>query len=190
MAPLGKQRIYVIEHELGPVKIGIAKDPKQRLTNLQVSCPFELRLKKTATPTDAQEVEKYLHSRFKKYHMRGEWFDIPEYDRDFEIPTHISDSGKPNTPVEVTYGRDLDHEWAGALKRFFRAMKATKHQTVSIGRIKEECQKLARSEEEPEEDGQLFRDTPTLFDTKDDIPKNEVRCSNCGHTFTRSQYGR
>lgn len=64
MPSFGPQQVYVIQHELGPVKIGRARDPEQRIGELQVSCPFKLTLRKTKTPHDAKEVEEYLHNLF------------------------------------------------------------------------------------------------------------------------------
>lgn len=54
--------------------------------------------------------------------MRGEWFDPPPSYRDFEIPTHIDDSGKPNVEVEMPGDQDIGNEWADVLYRVVQAM--------------------------------------------------------------------
>lgn len=56
----------------GPVKIGVAYDPVERMKELQVGNHQELRLVgiQLGTPSD----EKQLHGFFADLHIRGEWF--------------------------------------------------------------------------------------------------------------------
>jgi hypothetical protein len=65
-------RVYFIEAHDGPIKIGVAQNPMNRLRSLQTGHPFELQLLGTI-PGNATD-EKRLHHRFSKYHLRGEWF--------------------------------------------------------------------------------------------------------------------
>ena len=67
--------VYFIEcvgHSL--VKIGVATNVVQRLTDLKCACPFELRI--LATIPGSFDDEGRLHSQFSGYHVRGEWFRL------------------------------------------------------------------------------------------------------------------
>lgn len=176
-----KQKVYVMQHELGPVKIGIAKDPEGRLSDLQVSCPYEIHIKKTKGVQNAHEVEQYLHSHFRKYHMRGEWFDIPKRDRGFEIPERIKLNGEPNTDLPLSENRDMEYEWAYVLDRFYLAMKDTKTVPGTIETIRNNW-KAIRDDREPDDEDDLEKPLEWV-EAKEDIPNGMRRCSNCGHTF-------
>lgn len=58
------------------VKVGWAKNPRQRLKDLQAGCPDELFIKKVfaCPPGTAQQYEKNLHRKLDDYRIRGEWF--------------------------------------------------------------------------------------------------------------------
>lgn len=64
-------RIYFIEGA-GLIKIGYAKSPQKRLSDLQIASAAELRL--MAAMPGSIPLEKHLHKRFKDLHQRGEWF--------------------------------------------------------------------------------------------------------------------
>ena len=61
------------------VKIGIAKNPQKRLRTFQTA-NYEklviLRVIKVANRALAFKLETALHHKFKKYHIRGEWFKL------------------------------------------------------------------------------------------------------------------
>jgi hypothetical protein len=69
----------------GPIKIGRAFEPKRRIDNLQLGCPYKLRLiAKIWCGNEAERVEADLHARLKEHRMRGEWFTVailPEAER-------------------------------------------------------------------------------------------------------------
>lgn len=67
-------RVYFIECDYGdrPIKIGVSRDPKIRLSDHQVSCPWDLRIMHT-TPGSFED-EHALHRRFAADLIRGEWF--------------------------------------------------------------------------------------------------------------------
>lgn len=58
-------------------KIGFAADVQQRFCNLQIGNPYQLRLLRTIASDNPVEIEEEIHSRLEKYHVRGEWFQIP-----------------------------------------------------------------------------------------------------------------
>jgi len=56
----------------GPIKIGTAADPQERLQTLQTANPHELHLVLTVwAPAD---LERDLHARLSAHRIRGEWF--------------------------------------------------------------------------------------------------------------------
>lgn len=72
--------VYVIETTQGMIKIGHAKDPKQRLNYLQVGNPYKLHLVEAFVLPDrqmAKTVEAHAHHRFDEFRFGGEWFKMP-----------------------------------------------------------------------------------------------------------------
>lgn len=58
-------------------KIGIATDPKRRLSGMQTGTPHKLTLESVIETDDAKSVESELHSINSMRHYRGEWFQLP-----------------------------------------------------------------------------------------------------------------
>jgi hypothetical protein len=78
----------------GPVKIGKAKNPQERLTLLNVGCPEELRLLGSAGWPDEQE--RVIHRILRTHRVRGEWFaPTPEV---MEVVERIRQGGLPLIP--------------------------------------------------------------------------------------------
>ncbi len=70
--------IYIIGVTENPVKIGIARNLRSRLTTLQIGCPDPLVLhySKSIPHNAAEDLETAVHRRLKPKHRRGEWFDV------------------------------------------------------------------------------------------------------------------
>jgi hypothetical protein len=70
--------VYFIQAgEIGPVKIGVANSPRQRLRELQTASSVPLRLlfaEDVCGREHAFKVEKKLHDILRKSHQHGEWF--------------------------------------------------------------------------------------------------------------------
>lgn len=60
------------------IKIGIALRPKQRMRDLQVASPHKLILVHAWLTYHAKRDERRLHHSLKQYHIRGEWFELPD----------------------------------------------------------------------------------------------------------------
>lgn len=58
--------------ETGPVKIGVARDPIQRLAELQCGNPLQLRIQQVILGN--REVEQAYHKHWHDARIRGEWF--------------------------------------------------------------------------------------------------------------------
>lgn len=71
-----KQFVYFVQDATGPVKIGTAVDPQQRLALLQCGNPRPLELQ-AIIPGD-RATESSLHSRFWEHRMVGEWFGLED----------------------------------------------------------------------------------------------------------------
>jgi hypothetical protein len=106
MAPIYRQLMRENRHRLtwiytiqqgddGPVKIGKAKKPSERIATLQQANPATLN--GIAAWRDFPEEEKRLHREFAKYRIRGEWFEpAPEL---IEYVTHEGGSFCDWTPL-------------------------------------------------------------------------------------------
>lgn len=72
----GKGFVYLIEcHNF--IKVGIAIDIKTRICGLQVGCPYELKLLVAFASNRMEHDERRLHQLWKRYEVRGEWFQVP-----------------------------------------------------------------------------------------------------------------
>lgn len=60
--------------EQNVVKIGCSFDPDSRLKEIQVGCPFEVKIE--ATLPGHHTEEQAIHRRFADDRLRGEWFTI------------------------------------------------------------------------------------------------------------------
>ena len=68
--------VYFIGPENGPIKIGSAREPYQRLLTLQTGNADELFLYAIADGGFA--IESAYHRRFNAFRKRGEWFDLAD----------------------------------------------------------------------------------------------------------------
>lgn len=69
-----ESKVYFIQSVRGgPIKIGMALDPEERLKELQVAYPYRLRLTHTIEGGRARELA--LHKRFAEHRLAGEWFE-------------------------------------------------------------------------------------------------------------------
>jgi hypothetical protein len=57
-------------------KVGYTYNLPQRLNELQVACPFELRVSKTELCQYPVARERELHEQLADRHVRGEWYDL------------------------------------------------------------------------------------------------------------------
>ena len=64
--------VYFIQSDDGRVKIGFARQPSQRLKELQTGSPRRLRLVGLALGGPA--TERHLHRLFSDFRIAGEWF--------------------------------------------------------------------------------------------------------------------
>lgn len=78
------------------LKIGIASNLYERLSQLQIGNPLALRLCCYFETTNPEKDEKSLHRLFQHRHVRGEWFRLDEN----EFHKAVSTSGLGLTPKE------------------------------------------------------------------------------------------
>lgn len=67
------QSVYFIGAEDGPVKIGRAFVPEQRLKEIQCGYPYPLKV--LATIKGGRGLERAYHERFAAHRLNGEWFE-------------------------------------------------------------------------------------------------------------------
>lgn len=98
-------KIYFIAALKGPIKIGLALNPRDRLRGLQTSHPKKLRLL-ADTPGD-HGLEASYHHRFAAHRLHGEWF-APHADILDEIRRIRSISSNPSNPTDLHDEVDRD----------------------------------------------------------------------------------
>lgn len=75
---------FIRAGECGPVKIGWALKPTERLRGLQTGHHDELRIIRLVDTERRGEV--WLHSHFSSYRIRGEWYDFVDAMLTIEVP--------------------------------------------------------------------------------------------------------
>jgi len=68
--------VYLIRGNDDDYKIGIAKNPNQRIKQLQTGNSDELKLIETYQSENAFKIETALHNRYAHLHSHGEWFKL------------------------------------------------------------------------------------------------------------------
>jgi hypothetical protein len=72
--------LYIISQEGSTFyKIGISNNPARRLENLQSGNPYKLSIYRSYNISN-KKVEAVVHRLLRKFHVRLEWFDIPNLD--------------------------------------------------------------------------------------------------------------
>lgn len=70
-----KPKVYVMECERH-YKVGVALDPHSRVTDLQIGCPFPIKLVMTITHPNAKTLESKLHQLYRRHRVRGKWYAL------------------------------------------------------------------------------------------------------------------
>ena len=84
--------IYLIKNkDTGHMKIGIAKDIKQRLKALQTGSVSELEVLSLIYSETPYTLEKNLHNRFASKRLRGEWFNLEGSDIEYIMKLSTDD---------------------------------------------------------------------------------------------------
>tara|TARA_R100001460_G_scaffold46103_1_gene83529 strand:+ start:35 stop:376 length:342 start_codon:yes stop_codon:yes gene_type:complete len=79
---LQNQAIYIIKNvNTSYYKIGISKNIHRRLRQLELQSGCKLQLTDwylldTNNPLKAKDIEQKLHSKYKKFNVIGEWFNL------------------------------------------------------------------------------------------------------------------
>ena len=68
--------VYLIRGNDGKYKIGIAKNPAQRIKQLQTGNSDKLQLIETYQSENAFKIETSLHHQYGHLRAHGEWFDL------------------------------------------------------------------------------------------------------------------
>jgi len=96
--------VYFIQSGIdGPIKIGKANDIEKRRQDLQVGNPMELTVL-LAIPCKsskhAEGMEKQIHRRFKRSHIRGEWFSLGILNRMKELDWRPPKKGRKKPSLD------------------------------------------------------------------------------------------
>lgn len=70
--------VYIVEDELGRIKIGSTIKPHSRLRQIETATGLKIIRAGVAGPiSDYLGLERRLHAHFKHQRIRGEWFTTP-----------------------------------------------------------------------------------------------------------------
>jgi len=101
--------IYLLQLDCEPYyKIGVTSDLIRRKDNLQTGNPFELRYFHTVRCKSryiAYSTETTLHHRYKRYHIRLEWYHLP-LDKLLDAVSIISQVGETVSFDKLKMGID------------------------------------------------------------------------------------
>jgi hypothetical protein len=67
-------RLYIISDESQRLKIGVTNNLEGRLRTLQTGNPEQLTIIFEEEIENPTKIERYLHRRFHKNRLKGEWF--------------------------------------------------------------------------------------------------------------------
>lgn len=71
--------VYVMGREIGPVKIGVSRNPDKRIVEIQSGCPYPIEILYWVRARDrpnAFELERDFHEVFRDKRLTGEWFSM------------------------------------------------------------------------------------------------------------------
>lgn len=73
----GRGYVYFIENiEERTVKIGVSKNPRERISALRTANSSPLAFLKIIPTNEMERDETELHRRFDRYRLQGEWFQL------------------------------------------------------------------------------------------------------------------
>jgi hypothetical protein len=85
--------VYVVKYDEKYFKIGVAKDPIERLATIATCLPLPPSLLTSMYSEDAYLIERKLHKQFSSKRLNGEWFLLNQEDLDYIVS--IADSLHP-----------------------------------------------------------------------------------------------
>ena len=96
--------LYVIQSgDTGPVKIGYAQSPSQRLDSLQIGSPVELNLRAVVAVPGPGRLERLTHEMASFCHVRGEWFDLSPMEALEMVIKAANENGIRISPVDGAF---------------------------------------------------------------------------------------
>lgn len=108
----GFHSLYLITTETStPVKVGIAADPANRLSNIQTSNFNLLHLHRVwwlAGPQISARIEAEFKTYFNQRCVRGEWFDVPLPEAEVFVDSAVRSIGTWSAPEAQVVGL-MDH---------------------------------------------------------------------------------
>lgn len=103
-----KKKLYVISMAQW-CKIGISNNPKRRLTEISTSSPLPPKLECTISSSNAERIEKEIHTELSHLNTNGEWFRIDPWDA-VGICENMSDGESSYEDNSISH-RELKTNW-------------------------------------------------------------------------------
>lgn len=98
-------------------KIGITSNTiEKRISELQTGCPYKIKQHHhidTKNQKLSQSIEKWLHKKYSKYRLQGEWFELPIsavnevclYMNSFKIERNFTDYLKLEKEIKAMHNK-------------------------------------------------------------------------------------
>lgn len=128
-----KYYVYFVQAgENGPIKIGVAKNVKNRLRGLQTANPVKLKVLKNfefSSEKRAREIEQRFHNFFKHTRMIGEWFRYKPFTVRYIENLFLEDNevyDKSKSWDDCVFGIDIYNKFAAtdhAIQRILKHLK-------------------------------------------------------------------
>lgn len=108
---------FVTERTNETIKIGVSTQIIRRVAQLQTGNSNELELMGWITPSEDYKMEKFLHQKYARKKVRGEWFAISQDDVLHELERTSGFIPKNANAFEIIgYGKDGIPEYVGVCK--------------------------------------------------------------------------
>lgn len=91
--------VYVIESEIGNIKIGIANNPARRLADIRNASGLSLKLAHVELTNRASEIERAAHALLQDARVNGEWFRTSVENGIAAVRSAVTKISEPNQPL-------------------------------------------------------------------------------------------
>lgn len=113
------QSVYIVEKEDGAVKIGISQDVQKRIRALSKQGGFKVVNQFYTEPcSNAHEIEREMHLKYKRFRIDGEWFKI-SFDTGVSALKNTFNTNASFSPKEekILHPEDIEEIFAKKTRR-------------------------------------------------------------------------
>ncbi len=169
---MGKGYVYCIKHKgLTPLKIGITKSPQGRLKQLETCAPYGVEVVFCFLTESPEKYESIIHRELKEYRLKGEWFEIDEFQLMFVF--------KKYGEKVVSEMKQIDAKKTNKTIREIREIAVKKEQVEAFSLLAFDILNISmQADITKKEVLELYNISKDLnfIAKKDSIPKDVIKC--------------